>query len=185
MASKKIRLPKPCNLPNLIQPKNQEKFRKEIEKAKKDRKIFKLSRRFIEGGEKYLYVVKGEDIIITEKENEKNEYKMKHHKIAEGENILMGGELVIKDTRFDKDENFVNKDNPVYYIFDNNSGHYSPDIDCDRYLIELLEKKYNMKLVSSKTKQLKRKTRRTNTFIKKVPKIKKIKNLEGKIVKVS
>jgi hypothetical protein len=153
-AGSKLKLPKPCNLPNLIKPQNKEKFKAEIKKAKDDGIIKLLPKNNkLENG-KYLYLIKEsspERIIITNFENEKNEYKMKHHKIAEGENILMGGEIKVKGNT---------------YVFDNNSGHYQPDKDCDRYLKELLEQKYNFKFISSKEKQLSKAVRRDNVFEK-------------------
>jgi hypothetical protein len=154
MASAGLQLPKPCNLPNQIKPQSKEKFNAEIKKAKDAGIIKSLTKSGLEDG-KYLYLIKEsspETITYTSFANEKNEYKMKHHKIAEGENILMGGEIKVKgDT----------------YIFDNNSGHYMPAKDCDRYLKELLEKKYGLSFVSSTEKKLKKGERRDNVFTKK------------------
>lgn len=166
----------PCNLENLRKPRSKTEFEEKVKRAysktDKPRLVRTIEPAKIRGSGanlitlpqegKYLYVIRTkypDTIYITKKEYEK-EFGMKHHILAKGENIFMGGELTIKGGELIEGDKYT----PVYFIFDNNSGHYSPDIECDKYLIALMESRFNMKLINQETKQVRTKVRRIDTF---------------------
>jgi len=140
-----------CDFKNKISAKNKKLHSEKKQKAKEVIKDF--NPKTIEDG-KYLYVILKESpnkIIITKKENEKNDYKIKHHVLAGDKNIIIGGEIKVKGNEI---------------MFDNNSGHYVPTPECLAKLKEVAEKKYGLNFVKETSKEMKKTTRRNLFFSK-------------------
>jgi len=134
---------KDCNLNNKIKPKNKKKFEEKVSETKS---LIKEFNKNIRNG-KYLYVVKKNTnkIILINKKNEKLA-KMKHHHISNAENVSIAGELLVKNKRF---------------FFDNNSGHYVPEVKCLDKIMRIGVSNYGLEYVAQKTKQFKKTTRKT------------------------
>ncbi len=142
MADKQIK-GKSCNLNNKIKTQKPNEFKKRVQNTKS---LIKEFNKNLPNG-KYLYVVKKNTnkILITDKKNDQT-LKLGHHVIANSENVSIAGEILIKNNR---------------YFFDNNSGHYQPDIKCLDKIMRIGVSKYGLEYVAQKTKQLKTTTRKT------------------------
>ena len=154
-----------CDFKNKKPAKSQKLHSEKKQKAKEVIKDF--NPKTIEDG-KYLYVILKESpnkIIITNKENEKNDYKMKHHVLAGDKNIVIGGEIKVKGNEI---------------MFDNNSGHYVLTPECLAKLKEVAEKKYGLNFVKETSKEMKKTTRRNLFFSKSA---KPMSDLEKEILK--
>ena len=129
---------KPCDLPNLrkttISPKLY-KLRVNINK----KKGYILNPNTPNG--KYAYVIRKNApklVYMIDKRIERKDY-IYHNILAEDGNVLMSGEMEIKD-------NIIS--------FDNNSGHYKPKKVCFNYLKDLMINEYGFKYVTTNKKQL-------------------------------
>lgn len=139
---------KPCNLPNLMKTSIPRSLYKKRINIKKKKSIL-LNKNSPDG--KYLYVISIKNpfkIIMVDKRIERKDY-IYHNVLAEDKNVIIAGEIEIKD-------NLV--------LLDNNSGHYKPEVDCLDYVKELIINIYGFKYISTNKKKLKHFTKTTMVF---------------------
>jgi hypothetical protein len=130
---------KPCDLPNLKKIGLSHKIYQERVNISK-KKGYNLNPKTPNG--KYLYIIRKSDpkyIFMIDKRIERKDY-IYHNILAEDGNVLMSGEMEIKD-------NIIS--------FDNNSGYYKPKKVCFNYLKDLMINEYGFKYVTTNEKQLK------------------------------
>ena len=130
---------KPCDLPNLRKTRiSPVLYKQRVNISKK--KGYNLNSKTPNG--KYLYVIRKSNpkrIFMIDKKLEK-EYKIHHNILSEDSNVIIAGEITIKD-------NLIS--------IDNHSGHYRPKNVCLNYLKDLMINIYGFKYISTNKKQLK------------------------------
>tara|TARA_Y100000389_G_scaffold95363_1_gene92072 strand:- start:7740 stop:8228 length:489 start_codon:yes stop_codon:yes gene_type:complete len=145
---KKTKMKKSCNLPNLVKTTMSSKLYKKRVNINKKKGIM-LKKNSPNG--KYVYVIskkKPLKVIMIDKRIERKDY-IYHNILSEDGNVLIAGEMEIKD-------NLVS--------FDNNSGHYKPKVNCFDYLKDLMINIYGFKYDSTNKKQLKHFLKTTMVF---------------------